>query len=33
VRRPTMRIDTTCSVIDDRNRAEREMWRTLGYLG
>jgi para-nitrobenzyl esterase len=32
-RRATMRIDTTCTVIDDRNRAEREMWRSLGYLG
>ncbi|MFL5619940.1 MAG: carboxylesterase family protein, partial [Gemmatimonadaceae bacterium] len=32
-RRATMRIDAMCEVIDDRNRAEREMWRSLGYLG
>jgi para-nitrobenzyl esterase len=32
-RRATYRIDTQCEVIDDRNRAEREMWRELGYLG
>jgi para-nitrobenzyl esterase len=32
-RRATMRIDTACTVIDDRNHAEREMWRSLGYLG
>ena len=32
VRRATMRIDTACTVIDDRDRAEREMWRALGYI-
>lgn len=32
-RRAMMRIDTVCEVIDDRNRAEREMWMALGYLG
>jgi para-nitrobenzyl esterase len=32
VRRPTMRIDTACTVIDDRDRAERELWRALGYI-
>jgi para-nitrobenzyl esterase len=32
-RRPTMRIDTECRVIYDRNPSEREMWRSLGYLG
>jgi para-nitrobenzyl esterase len=32
-RRPTMRIDTACTVIDDRHRAEREMWTALGHLG
>jgi para-nitrobenzyl esterase len=32
VRRPTMRIDTKCEVIDDRNRIEREMWESLGYI-
>ena len=31
-RRPTMRIDTSCEVIDDRHRAERGMWKALGYL-
>ena len=31
-RRATMRIDAVCEVIDDRNHAEREMWRELGYL-
>lgn len=32
VRRPTMRIDTVCTVIDDRHRPEREMWTSLGYV-
>ncbi len=32
-RRPTMRIDVACRVIDDRHRAERELWTSLGYLG
>jgi para-nitrobenzyl esterase len=32
-RRPTMRIDAECRVIDDRDGAEREMWRALGYIG
>ena len=32
-RRATMRIDAACTVIDDRDRAEREMWAALGYLG
>ena len=32
VRRPLMRIDTLCEVIDDRYRAEREMWKALDYL-
>ncbi|MES2176934.1 MAG: hypothetical protein V4550_03630 [Gemmatimonadota bacterium] len=31
-RRPMMRIDVACSVIDDRDRSEREMWRELGYI-
>ena len=31
-RRPTMRIDTTCEVIDDRHRLERELWISLGYI-
>ena len=31
-RRATYLIDAQCAVIDDRNRAEREMWRELGYL-
>ena len=33
VRRPMMRIDAVCSVIDDRYAAEREMWKALGYIG
>ena len=33
LRRPTMRIDTTCEVIEDRHRAERELWKELGYIG
>lgn len=32
-RRATMRIDTTCEVIDDRYGPERELWASLGYLG
>ena len=32
VQRPTMRIDTVCTVIDDRHRPERELWTSLGYL-
>jgi para-nitrobenzyl esterase len=32
VRRPTMRIDAVCGVIDDRHAAEREMWQDLGYI-
>ena len=31
-RRATMRIDTTCEVIEDRHRPERETWAALGYL-
>jgi hypothetical protein len=27
-----MRIDTTCQVIDDRHRLERELWTSLGYI-
>jgi para-nitrobenzyl esterase len=33
VRRATYRIDTECEVIYDRNKAERELWTSLGYLG
>lgn len=33
VNRPVMRIDSTCEVINDRNRAEREMWTSIGYTG
>jgi len=32
VRRPTMRIDTECEVIDDRFHDELAMWRSLGRL-
>jgi para-nitrobenzyl esterase len=32
VQRPTMRIDTECEVINDRNKTEREMWTSLGYI-
>lgn len=31
-RRAMMRIDTVCEVIDDRYRAESEMWMALGYM-
>ena len=31
-RRATYRIDVECTVVTDRNRAEREMWAQLGYL-
>jgi len=30
--RPTMRIDSTCTVIDDRFSRELAMWRSLGRL-
>ena len=30
--RATYRIDVECAVVTDRNGAEREMWRELGYL-
>ena len=33
VKRPTYRIDTECEVIYDRNKSERELWTSLGYLG
>jgi para-nitrobenzyl esterase len=33
VKRPTYRIDTECEVISDRNKSERELWSSLGYLG
>jgi para-nitrobenzyl esterase len=33
VKRPTYRIDTECEVIYDRNKSERELWASLGYLG
>jgi para-nitrobenzyl esterase len=33
VKRPTYRIDTQCEVIYDRNKSERELWASLGYLG
>jgi para-nitrobenzyl esterase len=32
-KRPTYRIDTNCEVIFDRNKSERELWTSLGYLG
>jgi para-nitrobenzyl esterase len=31
-KRPTYRIDTECQVIYDRNKAERELWTSLGYI-
>jgi para-nitrobenzyl esterase len=31
-KRATMRIDTSCEVIPDRNREERELWTALGYI-
>jgi para-nitrobenzyl esterase len=33
VKRPTYRIDSECEVINDRNRSERELWTSLGYIG
>jgi para-nitrobenzyl esterase len=30
--RPTMRIDTKCEVINDRFRAELDMWKSIGRL-
>jgi para-nitrobenzyl esterase len=33
VKRPTYKIDTECEVIYDRNKSERELWTSLGYLG
>ena len=33
VKRPTYRIDTDCEVINDRNKSERELWTSLGYIG
>ncbi|MES3035664.1 MAG: carboxylesterase family protein [Gemmatimonadota bacterium] len=32
VRRPMMRIDSVCEVINDRHKLEREMWTSLGYI-
>ena len=32
MKRPTMRIDTNCEVIDDRYAAELKMWRETGRL-
>jgi para-nitrobenzyl esterase len=32
-KRPTYRIDTQCEVIYDRNKSERELWTSLGYIG
>jgi para-nitrobenzyl esterase len=32
IRRATMRIDARCEVIEDRHRAERELWKGLGYI-
>jgi para-nitrobenzyl esterase len=33
VKRPTYKIDAECEVISDRNKSERELWASLGYLG
>jgi para-nitrobenzyl esterase len=33
IKRPTYRIDSECDVIYDRNRSERELWTSLGYIG
>jgi para-nitrobenzyl esterase len=30
--RPVMRIDNHCEIIFDRNKLEREMWKSLGYM-
>lgn len=31
-KRPVYRIDTECEVIRDRNKLERELWTSLGYI-
>lgn len=31
-KRATYRIDTDCEVIYDRNKTERELWTSLGYI-
>jgi para-nitrobenzyl esterase len=33
VKRSTYKIDTDCEVINDRNKSERELWTSLGYIG
>jgi len=33
VKRATYKIDTECEVIYDRNKSERELWTSLGYIG
>lgn len=33
VKRPTYKIDSECEVIYDRNKSERELWTSLGYIG
>jgi para-nitrobenzyl esterase len=33
VKRSTYRIDTECEVIYDRNKSERELWTSMGYIG
>jgi para-nitrobenzyl esterase len=32
-KRATYRIDSACEVIYDRNKSERELWTSLGYIG
>jgi para-nitrobenzyl esterase len=32
VRRPTMRVDERCEVIEDRLAEELAMWRSIGRL-
>jgi para-nitrobenzyl esterase len=33
VKRATYKIDSECEVIYDRNKSERELWTSLGYIG
>jgi para-nitrobenzyl esterase len=32
-KRPTYKISSDCEVIYNRNKSERELWESLGYIG